>query len=319
MENISINLTDLLTPSYNIIIILGTPTAVFGTLLNLFLAYLLLFERKMRDIAYIFIFTLVISDCVSQITFSLYFIIISVSRLNNQNRTLACRLFFFITISSYSISVISLCFIAFERYLAIMRPMSPLTVKSKCKIAIISTFSTVLFSILMASPLFHYISSPSDIPGFCDLIPSTNSLKIYLLMTTALIYMMPAIILVTLYGKIIFYMKLHIRPEQLPNTRYTDSRLQKRKFIKMMITVGLSYLATTWPFFTVLTGLSITGKNFRQLANENMAIFILALLSFPATMMISIINPCLFLKYDRKLKRSSKLAIQSLCRCFHRY
>ena len=314
MEKFPINKTNFLTQSYSIIIVLGTPLAAIGTMLNLFLAYLLLSERRMRDITYIFIFTLVISDCVSQFTSSVYFIVMAISKLNYQHGTIACRLFFFVSISSYSVSVLALCLIALDRYLAIMRPTTPWTVKSKYKIAILSVFIIVLLSILLASPLFYYVRSPADIPGFCDLIPTTKSLRIYLLIGAALIYLMPATVLITIYSKIIVYMKLHIRPEEIPGRSNTDSRPPKRKFIKMMINIGLSYLATTWPFFAVLTGLAISGKNFRQLANESMAIFILALLSFSATMSISIINPCLYLKYDRNLKRISKLTIQRLCR-----
>lgn len=224
-----------------------------------------------------------------------------------------CRTLFYVILTSYSVSVFTLCLISVDRYFAIIKPYSKFyRVHKRCFLTSMLVI-VILISLGICFPtvLFHDVYP--DHPKLCDYPNMSDSKSIYLIFMGVILYLFPSGVLLFTYGSIVWHQLTYIRPGNANDYNQEEEHLRKKKFIQTLITITLSFLLSTWPFFATGIGMAATGKSMRQIGDINIVFYIFAFISFSSTVGIGVINPFLYLKFDQNINRKSKEMLRNLC------
>ncbi|RDD42322.1 hypothetical protein TrispH2_005897 [Trichoplax sp. H2] len=126
-----------------------------------------------------------------------------------------CPASMYVLFLSFAISISTLCLISFDRYYAIIKPLSLWYKNHKRKIVMFAITGSILFSICVALPSLWFVKSDIDDPLFCDLESFNTSLSIYIIFLARIMYILSATLKAYLYSKIINYLKNRVRPGQI--------------------------------------------------------------------------------------------------------
>ncbi|RDD45698.1 G-protein coupled receptor 15 [Trichoplax sp. H2] len=281
------------------------PITIIGLVVNLFILYILISDKNFHKTTYYLILFSVLSDIASTGASSLSFTTGSVLQLQLYQGTILCRMFIFIILASYGVSMMTLCIISADRYMAIVKPMSQFYRRYKKLIIFLLQMAVCCISLVMAIPALLFIGTYSDDTKFCDFPTVTSSTALYFIMSSIVLYFMPVTFLVVAYCKIIFHMKNHIRPPGLSVQQAAERNLKKRKFIRSLMSITAAYVLTTWPFWATSIGMAITQKSMRQIRQLGLFWYLLAFASFTVTTSISVVNPFLYLKFDSNIRKKA--------------
>ena len=282
-----------------------------GLSANIFLLYILIKHKIFEKTTYYLLRISVISDIICNLTTITGYIMVIAANLSYSDGQTLCRCLMFIILSSYGISIMTLCVIGIDRYFVIAKPLSSFYRRRKQQI--ISGQLVLVTIIVFAStlPELFFASSYPDDTKFCDLINITPTVSYYLIMITITLYIIPAITLTISYSKIIFYLRNYVRPgESIINPNSENHK--KKKFINTLISIATAYLLISWPFFATCLGMAITRRPLRQVRQLGVVYYMLTFFSFSTTTAISILNPYLYFKFDSAIRSKAKMHLSSI-------
>ncbi|RDD39728.1 Neuropeptide SIFamide receptor [Trichoplax sp. H2] len=313
--NISVennSLKEFYSKVYTYASLAALPLAVTGLIANLFLFYILLTDNFFRKVTYYLILASVISDIISTIVSIIVYTHVAGFTLDYILGSVLCKGVFFVAQSSYGISMMNLCLIATDRYFAIVRPLTRFYRIYKKRILISAEIMIWLLSLTVTSPKLIFMKVQRENTMMCEHDTITNWIASYLIAFIVIIYVIPSSIIALIYWQIVVHQKNYTQPGQCIGSESTEGKIQKRKFIRSLISINLSYILTTWPYFATLFGFAITRDSFIAVRNRSLAAFLLAFFSFSTTTSITILNPFIYFKFDANVRKSAKKVIKRL-------
>ncbi|RDD37845.1 Neuropeptide Y receptor type 2 [Trichoplax sp. H2] len=285
------------------------PMTILGLVLNLFLAVVLSLDKCFNNRIYRLIRISLISDIISNLTLTINYFFTLTMNTNYRLAKLLCQIIFYTTTSSYGVSIMTLCLIATDRYLVITKPTTRLHLSTQQHFILIGQIFVWIISLTTAVPIINLIDVYQNGANFCDFPIITPAVSIFLYLLTTTLYILPTIIIVFMYRKIILFTRKYIRPINFNHEQEHD-HIARRKFVKMLITVTSCYVLMSWPFFATLLGIATTRVPMQRLWSVNQIYFLLAYFSFSVTIAITIINPILYLKFDLRIRKASILLLK---------
>ncbi|RDD37254.1 Tachykinin-like peptides receptor 99D [Trichoplax sp. H2] len=245
-----------------------------GLSVNIFLLYILVNDRNFRKTTYYLFLVSIVSDTISTIATIGGYIQIVRYELAYEGGTLMCRAVMFTMFSSYSISIMTFCLIGIDRYFIIVRPLTTTYRIYKNHILITSEIAIWICSLSVSAPLLKFMGVHRVDPLLCEFTKITTPVSIYIITFVTIQFIIPAMTIGLFYWRIIIHQKNYIKPGELTQQSIIEQQLRKRKFIKMLISISLSYIFATWPFFATILGFAITQKSVLQIRSENIVIFL---------------------------------------------
>lgn len=279
------------------------PFSSIGLIANLTVLYILISDKYFSKTTYSLIRMTVISDIISNLSSIIGYILMTMSDMNYGIGTVFCRLIAFIIVSTYGLSIMSLCMISLDRYFAIVKPLSPFYRSHKKNIVIIGQIMSWIIVIATASPLAAIVDAYHDDTTFCDLPEITRTTSAYIYISSIILYYVPSLTLISVYFKIMQHQRVYVQPGQINNRQIERNQIKKRRLIKTLIIITSIYMITTWPYVATGLGIATTHKSLRQIREINLVFYTLAIVSFMATIAISAINPFIYLIFDYNIRK----------------
>lgn len=281
-----------------------------GLVANAVIFYILLTEKRLHKSAYYLVRVSVISDIISNTTSVFAYLIAATIEIDFNLGNQICKISVFIILSSYGISVLTLCVISFDRFMSIVKSFSSFYRIYKSRVLILLEVAICFIAVIIAMPALFLATVYLDNVQFCDIPSVTTSVAAYFITAAAVFYIFPAIVLLACYGRIIIFMRSHVQPGESFQEQLHQQKLQRKKCIKAFITIAAVSLLTTWPFWITSVSLAITQKSLRDISQNNNYLYALAFLSFASTSWISIVNPFLYLRFDGNIRQKLMAIIQ---------
>ena len=289
----------------------ATPFSVIGFFANVFLLFILIKHQIFGKTTYYLLRISVVSDIICNLTTACAYIMTAGVNVSYSDGQALCRCLMFIIMSSYGVSIMTLCVIGIDRYFVIVRPLSSFYRRFKYQFigGLFALASIIAFGFTM--PILFFISTYPDDVKLCDLTTITPALSYYLIISAIALYVIPALTLVITYSKIIIYMRNYVRPGERV-TNLNDDNHKKKKFIKMLISITATYLLISWPFFATGVGIAITRRSLRQVRRLGLVYYLLAFFSFSTTADISVVNPFIYYKFDTAIRSKAKMHLSTI-------
>ena len=254
----------------------------------------------------------VVSDILTAISMAIGGINLFIYNISYSDGLILCRSIIFLTFASYGVSMMNLCLISIERYFHIVRFSSVFFHRRRKMILIVSEVTIWLIAISINSPLISIINVYENDTILCDIPVIAIGESIYLVSVALILYIIPCTFLAVVYSKIINHQKNYIRPGNLSSMQKVIQQQNKEKFIKLLVLITFSYIFSTWPAFAIFIGLGISQTSLKQLQKQNVALFIISLVSITVTTGIAFINPLIYLKFDTKIREIFILTVRKL-------
>ncbi|RDD39729.1 Somatostatin receptor type 5 [Trichoplax sp. H2] len=200
--------------------------------------------------------------------------------------------------------MMNLCLIAIDRYFVIVKPMQAFYRIQKLKVIVTSEILVWILSSIVNFPLLLIVRSHKADNYMCEFAQMNTILSIYFIIFDIILYIIPSIIIVLIYWQIIKHQQSYLQPGQ---TLQQDSEhlFKKKKFIRMLISITLCYILTTWPFFATVFGVAVTKASLLKLREQSTISFLLAFFSYPATTSITVLNPFIYFKFDCNIRNKA--------------
>lgn len=233
------NLFPSLLPRSPVIAFVLTVLTVLTCLLNIIVMICIRVEKKLRGKSYMYIFSLAIADLMvgalvmpAMITYPVY-VYWPFGRV-------MCTIWIILNGSLCTVSTFHLCFIGYDRYMALNHPLVYMA-QTKQRVFKFIIFAWVLGELLWV-PHVVILRSLDDYPAdtYCALIPP----PVFVLCHATVIYYIPTIIVVYLYGCCVF--KLCVRSNRINATHVPASENQSMT-VSITGTSGCSSAAVVRP------------------------------------------------------------------------
>lgn len=278
--------------------------ATIGLIANILLLYILISGKNFRNITYYLMFICVVSDTISNI-----FSLISTGMLLGQftnptySMIIVCRISGIVVFTSYGISILNLCLIGIDRYFSIVKPFySPYQIHKR-RIIITCELVFVIISSAVTVPDLLYLQIQDEDKFLCDYVNITASVSAYLITYTFVYYILPCMVILVTYWRIIVHQRNYIRPGQQVKVGLQASMAGKKKLVKSLIGISSCYVLATLPYFVTMFILGVTRMSFLQVRSKSPALFAISLLAVSSTINITVINPFLLLKFDGNIRQ----------------
>ena len=172
--------------------------------------------------------------------------------INQPSATFVCKITMYLRIVSQTVSVLSLVLIAFDRFIAIVFPLKITVLDVKIRVIFLSL--SWIMPILLAIPyiLFSGIIQVGK-HTFCRFMMDEGSLTIFNGVGFFLLYLVPLILIVTLYSVITRSLKKRPRPENLIKGHQSERRRkQHQKILKILLAIVLAFFVSWTPLSVYL-------------------------------------------------------------------
>ncbi|EDV19466.1 uncharacterized protein TRIADDRAFT_62091 [Trichoplax adhaerens] len=253
----------------------------------------------------------VISDIICTIASFIGYIQVASRQLDYYGGTMMCRVSLYFTFTSYGISMMNLCLIGIDRYYS-MKPFSNVYGRNKNRILIFGEVAIAISSASVTAPVIVFVRVHHNDTLQCDIPEITPSISAYLIAFTIIEFFLPAILIIVIYWKIIKLQKSYITPKDAFSVEREEDSLRKKRFIKMLLSISVSYILISWPFFASMVGLAITRQSFMDVRMNNIGYFLLLFFSLAVTTSTVILNPFIYLKFDKRIRYGSVKLIKRL-------
>ncbi|EDV25074.1 uncharacterized protein TRIADDRAFT_56623 [Trichoplax adhaerens] len=190
------------------------PLSVIGFIANLLLLYLIKSDRHFRSMTYNLIQISVISDLLSLMGTMTGFTLVAAVKIGYFWGSILCKCLLFTIFISYGVSITTLCMISIDRYLAIVKPISVTTLKYKKRLVYVGQCLGCLITLGIALPILYLANVYREDTKFCDVPNVSVSTAVYLVLQGVFMYLIPMLILVITYGKIVKYQTHYVQPGQ---------------------------------------------------------------------------------------------------------
>ncbi|RDD36082.1 hypothetical protein TrispH2_012228, partial [Trichoplax sp. H2] len=161
-------------------------------------------------------------------------------------------------------------------------------------------------------PLFQYVSVHEEDPLLCDFPDITASVSVYLICHAFILFIIPAISLATIYGKIIAHQKSYQQPGRHLQRNWIEQQARKKRIIKVLISISATYIALSWPFFAATVRIAISGQSLMQLRQQSIFLFLLAFFSMAVTVSVVVLNPLIYLKFDQNIRKRALIILKRM-------
>ncbi|RDD39366.1 G-protein coupled receptor 183 [Trichoplax sp. H2] len=290
------------------------PLFVIGLILNIVLLNLLFTDNDFQNSTYRLIRMFVISDVISVTATATMFSISIFVNLDYIVSSNLCRVLATTTFSSTAISIMNLALVAVDRYFSIVRPFSPFYRNHKIKFLIITEFLVWLISISATSPFILYLAPIPGLPTSCDFPHMDLDQSIYLILWVIIAYAIPIVTIIFSYAKIISFQKNYVRPGIRTSEQLDNDFRNRRKFIKVLIYITLCYIIIILPHALNCTVSGIYQKSVVSMSVGNTSTFILAYLAIAIAASLPVINPTIYMTFDKRVRAGM---LSKLARLFH--
>ena len=279
-------------------------TIVFlsGLLLNILIIYIFLIDKYFAQTMYRLMLISAFSDIIAVINQLIMYFPNLLGDLHPDQSPIMCKLNFAMSFMSYMVSVYNFCLIAIDRYLIILHPHNRFYNNNKNRIIVVSEITIWLAANLMAIPFFHFLDTHPQEPTLCDAVHMDYSMSVYGILLTTCMYIMPSIVIVLIYSRIIRYQNSYIRPCLATNEEEDLQRMKTQKITKKLLNITLGYLISTWPSFMAILIMSIEQKSLIDLRQQKIGLFILVSFLLIGSFSITIATPLLYLKFDENIR-----------------
>ena len=212
-------------------------------------------ERRMRTSVNFLITNLAVSDFLSSTLvipklFVEIFYYKNAWLIEGSLGAVSCKTVYFLLDASVAVSLLSLLYIAIERYTAISTPLpADTTPRRRCKAMIISTW---LIACVMYSTYFYTFNffvengRPYCHQSWKPLVKNDfEALKIEMTIRTTLLVFIPFVVIVTLYASMLLRIRRTCVPcdasDSLGSMGQRRWQIRNRKVLRMMLTVLFAY------------------------------------------------------------------------------
>ncbi|EDV19469.1 uncharacterized protein TRIADDRAFT_62095 [Trichoplax adhaerens] len=306
---------DWATQIYRYAAIVGIPIFIFGLVVNLIILYLFFFDKSFRKTSYKLMRISVVSDIISTVASLTGYVQIVNRNLNYSGGTLMCRVVLCSLFTSFGVSMMNLCLIGIDRYFIIVRPLSSYYRHNKTSILVIGEIIIWLASASINAPVLIIVGVHQNDTLLCDIPDITPSVSVFMIFHATIVFIIPTIIILILYGKIITYQKSYVRPGEVLQSQAVRNQQKKKQFVKMLTWISVSYITFSWPYFATGFGMAITGQSTLQIRQKSMVNFLFAFFTVTITTSIVILNPFLYIKFDLKVRQKSLALIRRIALC----
>ena len=282
--------------------VFGVIVFISGLLLNILIIYIFLIDKYFAQTMYRLMLISAFSDVIAVINQLIMYFPNLLGDLNPDQSPIMCKLNFAMSFMSYMVSVYNFCLIAIDRYLIILHPHNRFYNNYKNRIIVVSEITIWLASNSIVIPLFHLLDTNPQEPTICDAVHIDYSMSVYGVLLSVFMYIMPSIVIVLIYYRIIRYQNSYIRPGLATNEEENLQRMKTRKITKKLLNITLGYLISTWPLFMAILIISIEQKSLIALRYEKIGLFILISFLLIGTFSITITTPLLYLKFDENIR-----------------
>ena len=273
----------------------GFILSTIGLTANTFLIYIFVTDKFFHKTNYFLMLISVISDTIANLVGYSSYSFISGTNPNYSSALISCKIFSYFILTSYAISIFNLTLIAFDRYMALVKPMNTFYRNYKKRILIICEIVIFLLSTLTTIPSLYFTGIDKQDTKLCDFPHITLGVSICLIIYAILFYISPSVSIAIFYRLIITNQQRYVRPGQC--TPFPHD-LRKQRLIKALIKISLAYVLSTCPNCLLLITLAVTQKSLLQIRNQNFAFYLMAMVGLSVTTSITIFNPLLYLKFD---------------------
>ncbi|RDD39711.1 Neuromedin-K receptor [Trichoplax sp. H2] len=288
---------------YSCLAVSGFFLSSVGLAGNITLIYILITDKYFHKTNYVLMLIGVISDTVSNSVSFASCVFVAGNSHNYYSVLVTCKIFIYVIFASYGVSILNLTLIGIDRYMAVVKPFLPCYRLHKKQILIASEILILMLSTLIPIPALFFAGTNIEDTRLCDFPDITISVSLCLIFYAVLLHIMPSILLSVMYWQIITHQRNYVRPGQ-SSQRLDDIR--KRKLIKALSSISLSYILSSWPSCLLLLTLAITQQSMLQIRKRSVFAFVISLLAFSVIMSMAIFNPFLCLKFDSNIRAKVK-------------
>lgn len=288
-------------PIYKVFAFVGSSLAGIGFASNLVLSYTLLIDKFFRKVSYKLMLICIISDAFA--SFALFFgyavILEQIDHVNAASS--ACKILLFLVYVSYGISFMNLALIAVDRYFAVVRPLSSFYRFYKNRILFVSETCILILASIVGIPVTFQMDIHTGNNQLCDVSNITAVTSAFMIVSPTVRFIIPSVIIIICYWRITTHQCNYIRPGQLSRGQL-DLRIKKRKYIRALMSISTFNVINTWPITAFYIAQAITRKSVDDMRKENPFLFILGLISVSIISNISVVNPFIYMKFDRNIR-----------------
>lgn len=173
--------------------------------------------------------------------------------INQPSASFVCKTAMYLRTVSQTVSVLSLVLIAFDRFIAIVFPLKIALLNRKSRVILLSL--TWIIPTLYAIPfiLFAGIIQVGQ-HTFCRFMMNEGALTIFNGVGFVLVYLVPLIIIITLYSVITRVLKKRPRPGNLINGHDESAKRRKlhQKILKVLVAIVLAFFVCWTPLCVYL-------------------------------------------------------------------
>ncbi|RDD39663.1 Tachykinin-like peptides receptor 99D [Trichoplax sp. H2] len=281
------------------------PLGIIGSILNLILVGIILLSKKLRSPSYIFVLNLAVSDLLMSVQVSFIYVIDKASfELTTLISDVLCKLRYFVILTCYSASVLSLAVISLYRLEVVLQPLRQSSIKfifNRPKITVIFIWLTC---IILNIPVILTIRYDDQI-GVCDLYFPLGQLysSICFGILLTLTYFIPLVIMVLTYHRIGIRLRATNSAIFVSSSRNNHGLNHRTKIaIKFLSIATAIYMLLSWPLLVSFLIQAILGLTYSAMYHKSSAAAAFHIIANSVTFMVSLINPILYLIYDKNIK-----------------
>ena len=300
MKNTTIPITD-----YTIYHFLISAASVIGIIDNIILFLVIIRSRKLLDPTYIYIANIAVSDFLISLQIFLVNIFLGFKvALKVEVWIIFCKILAYIFFASVLTSSFSLLAVSLYRLKIVLEPIRFRSTsvlykhKNKCIVLI------WIIGLLSAIPVY-LLTNYHSFPPMCftDYPYGQTVNVIYYSMALIGGYLVPIILMMYCYTRI-FRKLTGTSPTLLRTSSQSKNTTTNRsvKAVKFMLIITCIYMILTLPFISWTLGLSIVFQTQVNLSETMPELSLLLAIAFSFSYLIYIINPLLFLIFDKNIK-----------------
>ncbi|EDV19467.1 uncharacterized protein TRIADDRAFT_62093 [Trichoplax adhaerens] len=229
-----------------------------------------------------------------------------------------CRMVLFFLFASFGVSMMNLCLIGIDRYFIIIKPLSLFYRNYKIYVLVLGEIAIWISAVATNAPILDYVSVHHSDNLLCDIPNITTSVSVYLVAHATISFIIPTILILLIYGRIISFQKSYQRPGESIKKQIVAEQIKKKRFMKMLTWISVSYVMISWPFFATIFGMAVTQQSTLMIRDSNIVHFLFSFFSVTITTSIVILNPFIYLKFDLNVRNRSLALIRKL-QPFHNY
>ncbi|RDD37889.1 Cholecystokinin receptor [Trichoplax sp. H2] len=296
--------------------------SILGIAANCIICYAIIKKKELRAVTYYLMINMAISDCLILAVLSCieginYYLTDHVA--STPLLVAFCKILGYFNSISYHASTCTLAAISIERYYILSSAAihHPSFFNTASKLRLMIGYSW-LAGFIIAMPSIIVYGIDINYPYSCSIGFISPSFNIpYFITVFIVLLVVPSIIIIIMYGKIIRYLYKNVSNNDRRHTLsqgFKNNRQHQRNTIKMLVLVTASFTISCYPIFLAYISVSIQRQSTAKYLYENrlrasiISKFMIITYTLPC-----ILHPLIYLHYNRSIRG----ALIDCCRYGH--